>query len=165
MQKGISTIIGSVFVVLITVVSIAVVLTVGIPTIETAEESFSVNQAQDMMILFDNTIKQTASEGDGVTKKLNLKINDGTFRIDKTANALSYAIVLENDFLPVSNFTDGVIEKNISLTMSERHLEMKIVYDRIILDGDLRTSSGQNTVCFKKEGSDQTNVFLNITNC
>ena len=165
MQKGISTLIGTVFVVLISVVSISVVLTIGLPAIETAEESFSINQAQDLMILFDNTIKQTASEGTGVSKKLNVNIREGTFRIDNVANALSYTVILENDLLPESNFTDGIIEKNISLTMSEKHLEMKIKYERIILNGDIKTSKGPNAICFEKTGSDQTNVFLNITEC
>ncbi|MEM5829792.1 MAG: LamG domain-containing protein [Candidatus Aenigmatarchaeota archaeon] len=123
MKKGISPVISTVFLILITISATYIVMNVVKPTIDRAYEAGVMNEAEQNMRLLDNLIREVASEGRGSLRTVVLKVTDGNYKIINTSG----------------NFT-GALQFNIELKHSPFAAPM---LKRV---GNLKYTAGMNSV-------------------
>ncbi|MEM5766044.1 MAG: LamG-like jellyroll fold domain-containing protein [Candidatus Aenigmatarchaeota archaeon] len=97
MRKGISPIVSTVLLILITVSAVYIVMNVAKPTVERAYEFGVINEAEQNMRLLDNLIREVASEGTGSLRSVVLKVSDGNYRIVNTSGNFTGALQFKID--------------------------------------------------------------------
>lgn len=90
MLKGISPLVSTVIIILITVVGIGVVILFALPTINKAKEAALINEAKQNMHQIDDLIREVASEGIGSLRTLNFKATDGQYKVNSKINAIDF---------------------------------------------------------------------------
>jgi len=81
MRKGVSPIISTIILILITISATFIVISIGRPTIDRAYEAAIMNEVELNMQLLDNLIREVASEGTGSLRSVILKVSDGDYRL------------------------------------------------------------------------------------
>jgi len=90
MLKGISPLVSTVIVILLTVVAIGTVILYALPTINKAKEASLINEAKQNMHQIDDMIREVASEGVGSLRTLNFKATDGQYFVNSKINSLDF---------------------------------------------------------------------------
>lgn len=107
-MKGISAIISTIIIVLITFTTITLVVMVATPTLDKAKESALINEAMQNMKVLDNTIRQVASEGSGSLRSVQIKVTDGTYRVQNKTNTIEFSYNMKSGIIePGTFFQDG----------------------------------------------------------
>jgi len=151
MEKGVSSMVSSVIVVLITVTGISVVLMVGLPALEHSRASASLGEAQGNMIVLDNAIRQAASEGLGSVKEVAIDVREGSYR------------AVDDGILYRTQAPDGFLEGSSVIVDGE--VRLNLTYSNISLSGGARLGPGLQKMCIRKAGQNSTHVLLNATSC
>lgn len=137
-RKAISDLISTAFIVLMTVMAMALTLTIGMPAINRAKEASIINEALQNMNVIDNTIQEVASEGTGSLRSLQMKVSGGEYKVNQKANSVDFTYTMKYGLLQPGTFTK---EGNL-LMMSGVNAKASI-YD---LDGD-----GSNELVLENE--------------
>ncbi len=103
-MKGVSTFISTVFIVLLSIVSVSIVLSIGGQTISRAKEGAIINEAAQNMKTLNNFITEVASESPGSLRKVPIKITDGTYRVLPVSGTFEYELGLTSDILQIGSF-------------------------------------------------------------
>lgn len=151
MEKGESSIISSVIVVLISVAGISAVLVFGLPALEYSKASATLGEAQRNMIIIDGSVREAASGGEGNLREVSLYVGEGSYRI--ADGRVEYRMEAPEGFLEGSD-----IESN-------GEIRLNLTYSNISVSGDVRLGQGLQKVCFKKAGQNGTHVTVNATSC
>ena len=115
-MKGISPLISAVIVMAVTVATMGIVFTTIVPTIQRAQEAAVVNEATQNMRLFDDLVRQTASEATGSLRSTNVKVNDGSYVV---RNGTGLEFIFDANYNPIPSravISDGAVK--ISTGMS-----------------------------------------------
>ncbi len=109
-MKGVSAVIGTVLVVVLSVAAVSTILLVGVPAIDRAKDSGVVNEAYQNMQVIDNLIRTVASEGSGSLRVAEIKVSSGTYRTISASGSFEY------DFDLTSNlFSRGTYKREGNL--------------------------------------------------
>ena len=79
-SRGMSPIFEAVFIILIFVIAAGIVLNVGLPSVDFAKASTTFNEAENLMKLIDNNIREVVREGPGA-KSLVKITSPGEFEV------------------------------------------------------------------------------------
>lgn len=102
-MKGVSPLLSTVLVILISVAAISAVLLVGGPSINRARESAIIGEAYQNMRTINNFITEVASENPGSLRKVPIKVTEGTYRVISTSGSFEYDLGLTSDILPLGS--------------------------------------------------------------
>ena len=102
--KGISQIISTVIIFLITTTAIGLALLVGTPVIDRAKESVIFNEAIQNMKILDNAIKEVASEGKGSFRAVQLRVSGGEYKVSEKTNTMEFTHVIKSGILESGTF-------------------------------------------------------------
>lgn len=121
-MKGQSSTVSAVVITAVTLSAVGVVLNVANPAIDRARDAAAVEQATTFMNELDDTIRATASEGEGSTRTLTLNFDRGEFYLNATTNTLSYN--LETTAKPISpqsrtKVGDVILASNADVTVKK----------------------------------------------
>ena len=122
-MKGLSPIVAAIFVLAISVTSVVIVLRVGLPAIDESQEFAVLTEAKGVLLSIDNAIREVASEGEGSTRRLNLRITGGTYFIDNVTDEVRFELESESGIIePCTNVKEGRITINTGgdITAEER---------------------------------------------
>src|SRR3990170_2335616 len=89
-MKGISPFIAYALIILLSVSAIALVMLVGIPTINRAKDSGVISEGLSNMNTFASIIKEVASEGTGSIRTIQLQVSDGRYKADNSSSSLYF---------------------------------------------------------------------------
>jgi len=107
-RKAISTLISTAFIVLLTVMAMALTLTIGMPAINKAKEASVINEALQNMKVIDNTIREVASEGSGSLRSPQLKVSGGEYRVSQKTNSIDFTYTIKYGMFEPGTFVkDG----------------------------------------------------------
>jgi hypothetical protein len=125
MSKGVSELISTVLLILVTTIAVGIVLMIGMPAVNRAKEAGITNEAMKNAQVLDDTIREVASEGVGSFRSVPLKINDGDYRIfnysGNNTGAIEFRYRMEYNSFPLLGVqADG--NKKISTGFSTRGL-------------------------------------------
>jgi len=155
-RKGVSTLITTAFIVLLTVMSMALTLTVGLPAINKAKEASVINEGLQNMKVIDNTIREVASEGTGSLRSPQIKVSGGDYKVNQKGNSVDFtyeikyglfepgSFVKEGNLLMMSGVNAKASEYDLDNDgMSELVLENEILRVGILKNG---TSTSQQPI-------------------
>ena len=91
MVRGISVLSGVIFLALVAA-SVYLVYQSGVPMIRNMQSSAAVERMKDVFLEMDEAIQQTASEGRGSKRNLNLRIDSGKLKINGSQNAIIWEL-------------------------------------------------------------------------
>jgi hypothetical protein len=107
-RKAISTLISTAFIVLLTIMAMALTLTIGMPAINKAKEASVINEALQNMKVIDNTIREVASEGAGSLRSPQIKVSGGEYRVNQKANSVDFTYTIKYGLFEPGTFVkDG----------------------------------------------------------
>jgi hypothetical protein len=125
LKKGVSPLISTVIIISMSTAAVILVMTVAIPTIDSAKESAAMNEAEINMWILDNAIKGVASEGVGSLRKIDLKVSDGNYKIynysGNYTGSIEYSLAAKYNPMPVLSVSE-VGNIKISTGVSTRGL-------------------------------------------
>jgi len=152
-SKALSPYISTALVTLIGIVALTLSLTVLNPALNKAKDSAIINEAFNNLEIIDSTIREVASEAQDSKRTINLKVTEGTYRVDSA-----------NDFI---NFTYSVKEGleisgqrgSVNITNSAGDITLFIKYTNIDLQGSDHFSKGDNSVVIMHNGTNSTTNY------
>ena len=110
LRKGISPFIAIVFIVVITIMAMAIVLVIGLPAIEKGKETAVINEAMLNMKAIGNIINTVASEGVGSLRSTTIKATAGEYKVNEKSNSVDFIYMTKSGIIqPGSLITDGDI--------------------------------------------------------
>jgi flagellin-like protein len=153
MRKGISPLISTVLLILITISATYIVINVAKPTVDRAYEASTMNEAEQNMQLLDNLIREVASEGTGSMRSISLKVSDGEYRIINTTGSFAGAIQFKFN-LKYSPFSVPMFKK-------VRNLKYSAGMNAIGLVGYWKLDSGNGTIAEDSSGFENDGIIYN----
>src|SRR3990170_3458835 len=110
LNKGVSPLISTVFIILISISAISIVLLIALPAIEKGKEAAIINEAMQNMKSLSNSIKDVASEGVGSLRTLSMKVTAGEYKINEKSNSIDFTYAIKSDIIqPDSMVKEGDI--------------------------------------------------------
>ena len=128
LKKGISPFVAIVFIVLITIMAMAIVLFIALPAIERAKEAAVINEAMLNMKAIANNIKTVASEGVGSLRSTTIKATAGEYKVNEKSNSMDFTYTTKTGIVQPGSFI-----KEGDITLSAGANAKASEYD---LDGD-----------------------------
>ena len=153
MSKAISPYISTALVILVGIVALSLALAVLTPALNKAKDSAIINEAFNNLEIIDSAIREVASEAEDSKRTINLKVTEGTYRVDPV-----------NDFL---NFTYRMKEGleisgqrgSINITVSGNEITLFIKYTNVDLQGTARFTKGDNSVIIMHNGTNSSTNY------
>ncbi|MBS3054958.1 MAG: hypothetical protein J4452_00500 [Candidatus Aenigmarchaeota archaeon] len=90
MAKGVSPLIATVLIILMTFVSIGLVLSIGRPSLDRAADAAKLNEALQNLRSIDNAVREVASEGISAFRGIQIKISSGNLYVNEPAGSIDY---------------------------------------------------------------------------
>ncbi|MBI2076724.1 MAG: hypothetical protein HYT72_05755 [Candidatus Aenigmarchaeota archaeon] len=88
-SRGMSPIFEAVFIILIFVIAVTVVLNIGLPSVDFAKAANTFGEAQNMMKLIDNNIREVVREGPAA-KRLVRSVSPGEFEVVPAEDSIQF---------------------------------------------------------------------------
>jgi len=115
-MKGISPLIATVIVIMISITAIGIVLTVINPTINRAQDTATINQALQNMKILDDTVRQVASEGPSAQRSLTMQSSGGDY-IVRNSSGIEYDFVSDFNYVPArAVIVDGRVRMSTGMS-------------------------------------------------
>lgn len=155
-NKGLSPYISAALVILIGIVALSLSLTVLNPTFDKAKDSAIINEAFNNLEIIDGTIKEVASESEDSKRTINLKVSEGTYRVDSTNNFINFTYRMKQG-LEISGQRGDV---NISIPVNETNkIVLFIKYTNIDIQGSDHFAKGDNNLVVMHNGTNSTTNY------
>ena len=91
-MKGVDALIATVFIIMISIVGIAIVLESSQPSVGRTQEIGLLKEGKSILTQIDNAVRDVAQEGEGSTRVLRLSVSDGSYFIDIDKNAVIFSM-------------------------------------------------------------------------
>lgn len=167
MKKGISPIISTVFLILISISVIYLALNIIKPTIDLIYQQATLRESEQNIRMLSNLIKEVASEGIGSSRSFILKVSDGYYMVNNLTNSFEFEYEVSSKVFPPNTFIKsneimitgyGTIEASAMETSEYLILEnkfLKIFLQKIGNETNfqtLNTSRNIRKIQFKETG-------------
>ena len=159
LNKGVSPLISTVFIILISISAISIVLLIALPAIEKGKEAAIINEAMQNMKSLSNSIKDVASEGVGSLRTLSMKVTAGEYKINEKSNSIDFTYAIKSDIIqPDSMVKEGdiTLSAGSNAKSSEYDLDNDGSSDLVLENEILR-------IAILKNGTKSSNSFINTT--
>lgn len=150
-SKALSSYIASVLLILMGLTGIYLGLTVLTPALDKAKDSGIINEALQNLKLIDDNIREVASEGRNSKRTFNIKVTEGTYKVDSRINYINFTYVMK------TNLNVGGQRGNINITRYRNDLNMFISYTKLQIQGSDHFTKGENSVVILHNGTNTTN--------
>ncbi len=152
-NKALSPYISTALVILTGIVAVSLSLAILTPALNKAKDAAIINEAFNNLEIIDNTIREVASEAVDSKRTINMKVTEGTYRVDS-----------DNDFI---NFTYRMKEglqiagqrDNVNITISAKDIILFIKYTSIDLQGSDHFTKGDNPMVILHNGTNSTTNY------
>jgi len=159
-RKAVSNLITTAFIVLLTVMAMALTLTIGMPAINKAKEASVVNEALQNMRVIDNTIREVASEGTGSLRTPVIKISGGDYKVNQKGNSVDFTYTLKYGLFEPGSFTkegnllmmSGVNAKASTYDLDNDGANELVLENEILRVGLLSNGTSTNQVAINTGG-------------
>ena len=152
-NKALSPFISTALVILIGIVAIFLALTVLTPALNKSKDSAIINEAFNNLEIIDSTIREVASEAEDSKRKINLKVTEGTYRVDSDNDFLNFTYMMKEGL--------GISEKrgDVNITISANEITLFIKYTNVDLQGSDHFTKGDNSVIIMHNGTNSTTNY------
>ena len=155
-NKALSPYISSALIILIGIVALFLGLTVLNPALNKAKDSAVINEAFNNLEIIDSTIREVASESEDSKRTINLKVTEGTYRVDSMNDFINFTYRMKEG-LQIAGQRD-----NINITISAEDITLFIKYTNIDLQGSDHFTKGDNSIVIMHNGTNSTTNYPQI---
>jgi len=157
--KGVSNLVATLLILLISVTGIILVLQLSTPGIDRGKEILLYQEAKNNLKLIDNSITDVL-EGIGSTRSLSLSITDGYYYAFPDNDTITFVMTSNAQVVGI-----GVekIEDNIEIRGEPNLVYLSLIYDDIDIVGGGEFGKGTGSLIIKNQGYSNERYVINIT--
>jgi hypothetical protein len=152
-NKALSPYISTALVILIGITALSLSLTILTPALNKAKDSAIINEAFNNLDIIDSTIREVASESVDSKRTINLKVIEGTYRVDSTNNFINFTYRMKEG-LQITGQRD-----NVNITISAKDIILFIKYTNVDLQGSDHFTTGDNSIVILHNGTNSTTNY------
>jgi hypothetical protein len=152
-NKALSPYISTALIILISITALSLSLTILTPALNQAKDSAIINEAFNNLGLIDSTIREVASESVDSKRTINLKVTEGTYRVDSANDFINFTYKMKEN-LGISGKRD-----KINITVSAGEITFFIKYTNLGLQGSDHFSKGDNSIVILNNGTNPTTNY------
>jgi len=152
-NKALSPYISTALVILLGITALSLSLTILTPALNKAKDSAIINEAFNNLEIIDDTIREVASESVDSKRTINLKVTEGTYRVDSTNDFINFTYRMK-EVIGISGQRNKI---NISISTNEINLFIK--YTNVDLQGSDHFTTGDNSVIIMHNGTNSTTNY------
>jgi len=152
-NKALSPYISTALVILIGIVALTLSLSILNPALNKAKDSAIINEAFNNLEIIDNTIREVASESQDSKRTINLKVTEGTYKVDSANDFINFTYRMKEG-LGISGKRGGV-----NITISAEGITLFIKYTNLDLQGSSHFTKGDNSVIIMNNGTNSTTNY------
>ena len=160
MQKGISPFISLILVVMISISGIVLVLRIGRPLMEKTEDYSVVLEAKDVMNQINSAMKDVSYEGNGSSRKLNVKISRGTYHTSFSDDSITYELNSKHKLFSDMSKKEG----DLYVEFYNDTLKLIVNSTKVDITNNERWSRGNYNIVINNEGysGGKTKISVNV---
>ncbi len=107
-QKGISTLVSFVMVAAISIISVSIVLSIGLPAIDRGKDAALISEAKNIMQTIDSAARQVLFEGNGAQRVFSISSTGGDYFVEKDTDSIKFKLnSISNVIDPGTRKTEG----------------------------------------------------------
>lgn len=152
-NKALSPYISTVLIILMGIVALSLSLTVLNPALNKAKDSAIINEAFNNLEIIDSTIREVVSEAEDSKRTINLKVTEGTYRVDSAIDFINFTYRMKEG-LDISGQRG-----NVNITVSAEDITLFIKYTNLDLQGSGHFTKGDNSVVIMHNGTNSTTNY------
>jgi hypothetical protein len=103
-RKGVSSFIAGVLMIFISFMALALVITMGLPSLNRAKEAATINEATQHMRELDSMIREVASEGTGALRSMVMKVSSGTYTVNGKSDSVDFTYEMKYGLIDYGTF-------------------------------------------------------------
>jgi len=153
-MKGVDALIATVFIIMISIVGIAIVLESSQPSVGRTQEIGLLKEGKSILTQIDNAVRDVAQEGEGSTRVLRLSVSDGSYFIDIDKNAVIFSMDSRSQIIGTGI---SKTEENVNMFGGLNMIFLNISYTNINVTGGGRFGRGYHALTIKNNGYDFIN--------
>lgn len=152
-MKGVSVIIASAVIIVISVTAAFLALQYGTPAIDRSKEIMLMQEAESTLVNIDNTVKSVVEEGQGSTRSLSITSSGGYYLIDTDNDEIFFSMDSLSQIVGV-----GVskIENGINVTGDSGRVYLYLPFSYNITGGG-EFGKGNYILVIRNDGYDSVN--------
>jgi hypothetical protein len=153
-MKGIDTLMAAVFIILISVIGIAIVLETSQPSVGRLQEISLFQEAQKILTNVDNAVRAVSQEGEGSTRVLQVSVSGGSYVIDTNREAIIFSMDSISQIIGVGvSKTEG----NINMFGELNRVFLNVSYSNVNVTGGGIFGKGYHNLIIRNNGYDFVN--------
>jgi len=150
MRKALNQFVSASLIIMLSIVAISLILTTLTPTIEKAKDSAIIDEGFQNLELIDNTIREVASESEDSKRTINLKVTDGTYKVDSAIDQMNFTYKLK------TQLNMGGQRGSVNITVNASTVDLFVKYTNIDIQGSDHFTKGDNSVVILHNGTNST---------
>lgn len=150
MRKALSQFVSAALIIMLSIVAISLILTTLTPTIEKAKDSAIIDEGFQNLELIDNTIREVASESEDSKRTINLKVTDGTYKVDSAIDQMNFTYKLK------TQLNIGGQRGSVNITVNASTVNLFVKYTNVDIQGSDHFTKGDNSVVILHNGMNTT---------
>jgi len=135
---------------MLSIVVISLILTALNPAIERAKDSAIVNEGFQNLDLIDNTIREVVSEGEDSKRTINIKVSDGTYKVDSVNDQMNFTYKLK------AELNIGGQRGRVNITVNASTVNLFVKYNNVDIQGSGHFTKGDNSIVILHNGTNTT---------
>ena len=148
--KALSEFVSAALIIMLSIVAISLIITTLNPVIEKGKDSAIINEGFQNLELIDNTIREVVSEGEDSKRTINIKVTDGTYKVDSTNDQMNFTYKLK------AELNIGGQRGRVNITVNAGTVNLFIKYNNIDIQGSDHFTKGDNSVVILHNGTNTT---------
>lgn len=148
-MKGVDALIATVFIIMISIVGIAIVLESSQPSVGRVQEISLMKEGKSVLTQIDNAVREVSQEGEGSTRTLQLSISGGSYFIDGENDVVIFFMDSTSQIVG-----EGISQKenNVNVFGGKKSVYMNISYTNINIINEERFGKGYRTLTIRNNG-------------
>jgi hypothetical protein len=161
-MKGVSVIIASTLVIVISITVVYMALQMGTPIVGKSEEILIMENGKSNLVKINNAVKTVLSEGEGSTRFVDVTASGGSYKIDTDAENIVFTM---ETFSQIVGAGVSRIEDGINVTADSGIVYLTLNLSTYNLTGGGEFGDGSYEMTIRNDGYDTINQkqLLNIT--
>ena len=158
-MKGVSVIIASAIVIVLSITAAFLALHYGTPAIDKTKEIMLMEEGKDTLISIDNSVKSVAEEGEGSTRSLSIVVSGGNYLIDEDNDQIVFYMDTFSQIVApgISKIEDGI---NITGEVGTIYLYLPFDFN---ITGSGEFSKGSYSMIIRNEGYQNQKQIVSIS--
>ncbi|MFH0928738.1 MAG: hypothetical protein V1818_00070 [Candidatus Aenigmatarchaeota archaeon] len=153
-MKGVSVIIASTLIIVISITVVYMALQMGSPAIDRSNEILTMDNSKKTLVRIDNAVKTVLGEGEGSARSLSVSVSGGSYKIDTEADNVVFTMETFSQIVAagVSKMEDG-----INVTAEPGRIYLTLNLDDFNVTGGGEFGDGSYNMIIRNDGYDVVN--------